>query len=161
MTNRKVLWDSQRPAESLKRNDKCTAKWKLNMYLRHISLLIDGNEDFVEKRFEIITLDSVHDKPLKRRHWKLSSNLQVFSAILPNGFGIILSTLFDQWFSHPLLLTICGDGQANSFSKEVINKAYLINCSAYLIYSCHLMWAHQDIYSPGCTNLNKMEKTNR
>lgn len=93
---------------------KCTAKRKLNMYLRHISLLIDGNEDFVEKRFEIITLDSVHDKPLKRRHWKWEPRsgcvgelctLNIFSAIIPNGFMIPIIP-FCQRFSHLLLRTI-------------------------------------------------------
>lgn len=91
----------------------------------------------------------------------------------------------DLWFpSSPLLLNdspICscvqstpkwnsgwiskilskGSYKANSLwdlyklTRGLINKAYLINCSANLIYSCHLIWAHQDIYSPGCTNLKK------
>lgn len=54
-----------------------------------------------------------------------------------------------------------GSYKANSLrvlyklTRGLLNKAYLINCSAYLIYSCHLIWARQDIYSPGCTNLKK------
>lgn len=120
-----LKWQTEKWYEKLKKEEKslketrwhfkCTAKWKLNMYLRHISLLIDGNKDFVEKRFEIITLNSVHDKPLKRRHWKWEPKrgcvgelctLNIFSAIIPNGFMIPIIPPFAQRFSHLLLRTI-------------------------------------------------------
>lgn len=39
-------------------------------YLCHVCLLINGHKDFVEKRFKIITLDTVHDKAFQRGHWK-------------------------------------------------------------------------------------------
>lgn len=39
-------------------------------YLCYVCLLIDGHKDFVQKRFKVITLDPVHDKPFQWGHWK-------------------------------------------------------------------------------------------
>lgn len=102
MTKRKVVWDHQRLKNNQNRqrqNMMCTGRkeaiemWV--MYLGHISLFVNGDEDFVEKRFEIITLDSVHDKPLERRHWEKKARGWVCPLIVSLPF-----LQMDLWLSH-------------------------------------------------------------
>lgn len=82
------------------------------MYLGHVGLLIDGHKDFVEKRFKVIALHTVHDKAFQRRHctrktvrtsWAHSANTvslgnkNLFAMLL---FFFKLHTKWLNWTVH-------------------------------------------------------------